>query len=124
MTATYSASVHCRASTQQALDFLGDGLALGHWALGCWQTEAVGGGVVRGHSLFDDTPSWDQAANDFEAKKPPPPPTAMPANGPEIDERHRRRRACHCEVPRGDDAPAGALPFVGALILAFARRRR
>jgi hypothetical protein len=58
MTATHSASVHCRASTQQALDFLGDGLALGQWALGCWQTEAVGGGVVRGHSLFDDTPSW------------------------------------------------------------------
>lgn len=58
MTATHSASVHCRASTQQALDFLCDGLALGQWALGCWQTEAVGGGMVRGHSLFDDTPSW------------------------------------------------------------------
>ena len=58
MTATHSASVLCRASPQQALHFLGDGLALGQWALGCWQTEAVGGGVVRGHSLFDDTPSW------------------------------------------------------------------
>lgn len=58
MTTTHSASVHCRASPQQALDYLADGLSLGQWALGCWQTEAVGGGVVRGHSLFDDTPSW------------------------------------------------------------------
>ena len=58
MTATHSASVLCCASPQQALDFLGDGQALGQWALGCWQTESIGGGVVRGHSLFDDTPSW------------------------------------------------------------------
>lgn len=38
--------------------FLADGLRLGEWAFGCWQTEAVGGGVVRGHSLFDDSASW------------------------------------------------------------------
>ena len=57
-TSSHSASVHCRAGTQQALDFLSDGLALGQWALGCWQTQAVGDGVVRGHSLFDDSPSW------------------------------------------------------------------
>ncbi len=48
--------------------------------------------------------------------------TAMPANGPEIDERHRRRRACHCELATRGDTPAGALPFVAALVLAFARR--
>ena len=55
---SHCASVVCRVSAPQALAFLADGLQLGQWALGCWQTEAVGGGVVRGRSLFDDTPSW------------------------------------------------------------------
>lgn len=55
---SHCASAVCRASADQALAFLGDGFALGQWALGCWQTEAIGGGVVRGRSLFDDSPSW------------------------------------------------------------------
>jgi hypothetical protein len=50
------ASVVCRVPAREALRFLADGVQLGHWALGCWQTEPIGDGVVRGHSLFDDQP--------------------------------------------------------------------
>ena len=55
---SHCASVECRVSAQRALAFLADGIQLGHWALGCWQTEPVGAGVVRGHSLFDDQPGY------------------------------------------------------------------
>ncbi len=56
-----SASSHitsavCRVPAKVALAFLADGVHLGHWALGCWQTEPIGDGVVRGHSHFDDQP--------------------------------------------------------------------
>lgn len=54
----HSASVVCRVPAAVALAFLADGLQLGRWALGCWQTVAVGGGVVRGQSLFDGQPAW------------------------------------------------------------------
>jgi hypothetical protein len=53
---SHCASVVCRVRAQEALAFLADGVRLGHWALGCWQTEPIGDGVVRGHSLFDDQP--------------------------------------------------------------------
>src|SRR5918993_2102050 len=65
--AAHCASAHCQASPDAALAFLADGLALGRWALGCWQTEAVGGGVVRGRSLFDDQPSWVRPVADAAA---------------------------------------------------------
>ena len=55
---SHRASVECRVSAQRALAFLADGIQLGHWALGCWQTEPVGAGVVRGRSLFDDQPGY------------------------------------------------------------------
>ncbi|MDM0076308.1 hypothetical protein QTH90_18005 [Variovorax sp. J2P1-59] len=55
---SHCASVECRVSAPEALAFLADGVQLGHWALGCWQTEPVGAGVVRGHSLFDDQPGY------------------------------------------------------------------
>lgn len=61
---SHCATVACRVPAPRALAFLADGLTLGRWALGCWRTEAVGGGVVRGHSLFDDTPSWVRPAMD------------------------------------------------------------
>lgn len=61
---SHCATVACRVSAPRALAFLADGLTLGQWALGCWQTDAVGGGVVRGHSLFDGTPSWVRPAVD------------------------------------------------------------
>jgi|UPI000688CFE7 hypothetical protein len=53
-TDSHCASVLCRAPASEALAFLADGVQLGHWALGCWQTEPLGDDVVRGHSLFDD----------------------------------------------------------------------
>ena len=54
----HCASIVCQVPALHALDFLADGLQLGRWALGCWNTEPAGEGVVRGHSLFDDQPSW------------------------------------------------------------------
>lgn len=55
---THRAEVVCAVPVHEALDFLADGIALGHWALGCWATEPAGDGVVRGRSLFDEQPSW------------------------------------------------------------------
>ncbi|MGK6307516.1 hypothetical protein [Variovorax sp. DT-64] len=54
----HCASVLCQVPALQALEFLADGLQLGRWALGCWDTAPAGEGVVRGRSLFDDQPSW------------------------------------------------------------------
>ncbi|MGJ7507518.1 hypothetical protein [Variovorax sp. GT1P44] len=53
---SHCASVVCGVAANEALAFLADGVELGHWALGCWQTEPIGDGVVRGRSLFDDQP--------------------------------------------------------------------
>jgi hypothetical protein len=63
---SHRTSVVCQVHAQQALDFLADGLALGRWALGCWDTELAGEGVVRGHSLFDNQPSWVRPVTDRE----------------------------------------------------------
>jgi len=49
----HCASVLCAAPADRAMAFLADGLELGRWALGCWQTLDAGDGVVQGHSLFD-----------------------------------------------------------------------
>ncbi|VTU24711.1 hypothetical protein H6CHR_02248 [Variovorax sp. PBL-H6] len=56
--AAHCASVLCQVPARHALEFLVDGLQLGRWALGCWDTASVGEGVVCGRSLFDDQPSW------------------------------------------------------------------
>jgi hypothetical protein len=59
MTATaHCASVRCSVPAGRAQAFLADDVQLGRWALGCWQAEPVGDGVVRGHSLFDGQPAW------------------------------------------------------------------
>jgi hypothetical protein len=50
--------VECKVAAAQAFAFLADGLALGRWALGAWETVPVGGGVVRGRSLFDELAVW------------------------------------------------------------------
>jgi enamine deaminase RidA (YjgF/YER057c/UK114 family) len=49
----HTASEMVRASPQTAFAFLADGLALGRWALGCFETKALGDGLFVGHSLFD-----------------------------------------------------------------------
>jgi enamine deaminase RidA (YjgF/YER057c/UK114 family) len=41
------------ASAEAAFAFMKDGLALGRWALGSFDTQALENGVFRGHSLFD-----------------------------------------------------------------------
>lgn len=64
---THCASVLCRVPASLALDFLADGLRLGRWALGCWETEPAGEGVVRGHSLFDGQPAWVRPVADLQA---------------------------------------------------------
>jgi hypothetical protein len=46
------------APAEAAFAFLSDGRTLGRWAFGCWNTEAVDGGLFRGHSLFDEAPLW------------------------------------------------------------------
>ncbi len=55
---SHCVSVLCNVPARQALDFLANGLELGRWALGCWDTAAVGAGMVRGRSLFDGQPSY------------------------------------------------------------------
>ena len=63
---SHCVSVLCSAPVQQALDFLADGLELGRWALGCWETVPVGAGVVRGRSLFDGQASYVRPVADRE----------------------------------------------------------
>lgn len=48
----------CQVPAALAFMFLGDGRSLGRWALGSWNTEEVGDGVYRGHSVFDDQPTY------------------------------------------------------------------
>ena len=55
---SHCASVECAVPAADAFAFLADGSTLGRWALGAWDTVPVGEGVFRGHSLFDDRPSW------------------------------------------------------------------
>ena len=54
----HDTSALCAVSVDVALDFLADGLALGRWALGCWNTEAAGECLFLGRSLFDDSPCY------------------------------------------------------------------
>ncbi|MES2531918.1 MAG: hypothetical protein V4636_12850 [Pseudomonadota bacterium] len=60
----HRASVLCDVPALQAFAFLADGLQLGTWALGAWDTQPVGDGVVRGRSLFDDQPGWVRPVGD------------------------------------------------------------
>ena len=62
---SHRASALCQVPAHHAFAFLADGLALGQWALGSWQTVQVGDGVVQGRSLFDDQPSWVRAVGDL-----------------------------------------------------------
>lgn len=62
---SHCAFAWCQVSAHQAFTFLADGLALGQWALGAMQTVAVGNGLVRGLSLFDDQPVWVRPVGDL-----------------------------------------------------------
>ena len=57
-------SVLCSVPATRAFAFLSDGDKLGQWALGCWDARAVGAGVFRGRSLFDDAVTWVRPVGD------------------------------------------------------------
>ena len=49
---------HCvtqavKVPAEKAYAFLADGLQLGRWSFGCWDSKAAGDGLFTGHSLFD-----------------------------------------------------------------------
>ena len=46
-------SIVCAVDAARALPFLGDGLSLGRWALGSFDTRRIGRGLYQGTSLFD-----------------------------------------------------------------------
>lgn len=50
---THCVSSLCDASAPHAFAYLADAERLGDWALGCWDTRAAEGDLVRGTSLFD-----------------------------------------------------------------------
>lgn len=62
-------AARCNATAGDALAFLADGLQLGRWALGCWDTQDCGGGVVSGHSLFDGSRAWVRPVPDANASR-------------------------------------------------------
>lgn len=49
----HHATVAVAAPAERALAFMADGLKLGTWALGCWNTRAIGEDLFAGTSLFD-----------------------------------------------------------------------
>ena len=49
----HHATVHVAAPAERALAFMADGLQLGTWAMGCWNTRAAGPDLFVGTSLFD-----------------------------------------------------------------------
>jgi hypothetical protein len=49
----HQATVAVAAPAERALAFMADGLKLGTWAMGCWNTRAVGDDLFVGTSLFD-----------------------------------------------------------------------
>jgi hypothetical protein len=49
----HHATVLVAASAESALAFMADGLKLGTWAMGCWNTRAVGDDLFVGTSLFN-----------------------------------------------------------------------
>lgn len=54
----HHATVAVAASAERALAFMADGLKLGTWAMGCWNTRAVGDGLFVGTSLFDGSEGY------------------------------------------------------------------
>ncbi len=64
---SHCSSVICNVQAEVAYAFLLDGLQLGTWALGSFNTEKVGPGVYRGRSLFDDAITFVRPVGDPQA---------------------------------------------------------
>ena len=54
----HHATVAVGAPAERALAFMADGLKLGTWAMGCWNTRAAGPDLFVGTSLFDGTEGY------------------------------------------------------------------
>jgi hypothetical protein len=54
----HHATVAVAAPAERALDFMADGLKLGTWAMGCWNTRAAGPNLFVGNSLFDGSEGY------------------------------------------------------------------
>ncbi len=54
----HAATVAVDAPAERALGFMADGLALGRWAMGCWNTRRAGVDLFVGRSLFDGSQGW------------------------------------------------------------------
>jgi hypothetical protein len=60
----HTASERVATGAREAFAFLADGLSLGRWALGCFETKALGEGLFIGHSLFDGKALYVRIAAD------------------------------------------------------------
>ena len=54
----HHATVAVAAPAERALAFMADGLKLGTWAMGCWNTRAAGPDLFVGTSLFDGSTGY------------------------------------------------------------------
>lgn len=54
----HHATVAVSAPAERALAFMADGLKLGSWAMGCWNTRAAGPDLFVGTSLFDGSEGY------------------------------------------------------------------
>ncbi len=61
---SHCASVVIGVPAARAFDFLLDGMALGHWALGSFNTRQVAPEVYAGHSLFDGEVAYVRPVGD------------------------------------------------------------
>ncbi len=50
---SHCVSAECAVPARTAYEFLCDGMAVGRWALGCFDTRKAGRNLYRGASLFD-----------------------------------------------------------------------
>jgi hypothetical protein len=67
-TLCHHATVAIVAQAERAFAFMADGLKLGTWAMGCWNTRAVGPdsdpGLFVGNSLFDGAEGYVRIVSD------------------------------------------------------------
>lgn len=62
----HTASIEVAAAPETAFGWMADGLRQGEWALGSLNRKAVGDGLFRGHSWFDDSDTFIRIAVDRE----------------------------------------------------------
>jgi hypothetical protein len=63
---SHCATTACDAAADVAFAFLADPARIGSWALGCWDAQPAGEGMVRGRSLFDASTAYVRADPDSD----------------------------------------------------------